>query len=399
MLQNAYIPYGCYWSSPFVRWQGSFSGAHAMRLAAEVGRSALEARGVSLDRLTDLHLGMTVPATASFYGAPWMAGLVGAPGITGPSVNQACATSVRLLQGAAFEVEHDSSRTILAIACDRTSNGPHLSYPNPGAPGGRPDSEDWVWDNFGRDPWAGGSMLETAENVAREAGIPREEQDDIVLLRYAQYQDALADDRAFQKRYMWAPVEVKDAAGRRTVATVDGDEGVFETTREGLAKLKPVMRDGSVTFGGQTYPADGNAGVVVTGREQARDLASAPTSVQVLAFGTARAKQGFMAQATVPAARSALERAGLGFEQLDTVKTHNPFAVNDAYFSRETGVALDAMNRFGSSLIYGHPQGPTGLRLVVEMIEELALRGGGTGLMTGCAAGDTAAAVVLRVDS
>ena len=79
------------------------------------------------------------------------------------------------------------------------------------------------------------------------------------------------------------------------------------------------------------------------------------------------------------------------------IKTHNPFAVNDIYFAREMGVEIDAFNRFGSSLIYGHPQGPTGTRLIIETIEELALRGGGTGLFVGCAAGDTSAAVVVRV--
>ena len=80
------------------------------------------------------------------------------------------------------------------------------------------------------------------------------------------------------------------------------------------------------------------------------------------------------------------------------MKSHNPFAVNDVVFARETGFPLEKMNNFGCSLIYGHPQGPTGLRLMIEMIEELALRGGGTGLFHGCAAGDTAMAVIIRVD-
>jgi len=71
--------------------------------------------------------------------------------------------------------------------------------------------------------------------------------------------------------------------------------------------------------------------------------------------------------------------------------------VNDVYFCREMGVSKEAMNNYGSSLIWGHPQGPTGMRLMIELIEELVLRGGGYGLFAGCAAGDTAAAVVLKV--
>jgi acetyl-CoA acetyltransferase len=79
------------------------------------------------------------------------------------------------------------------------------------------------------------------------------------------------------------------------------------------------------------------------------------------------------------------------------VKTHNPFAVNDVIFARELGLKIEDFNRYGSSLVYGHPQAPTGMRLVVELIEELALRGGGWGLFAGCAAGDTAMALVLKV--
>jgi acetyl-CoA acetyltransferase len=104
-----------------------------------------------------------------------------------------------------------------------------------------------------------------------------------------------------------------------------------------------------------------------------------------------------MPEATIPAARRALAQADLGFDALAAIKTHNPFAANDLVFARETGVALEAMNRFGSSLVWGHPQAPMGTRAIIELIEELALRGGGFGLFAGCAAGDTAMAVVLEV--
>jgi len=105
-----------------------------------------------------------------------------------------------------------------------------------------------------------------------------------------------------------------------------------------------------------------------------------------------------MPKAPVPAAQRALDAAGLGIADVDVVTTHNPFAVNDLYFSRQTGFSLEAMNPYGCSLVYGHPQAPTGMRLLVELIETLRERGGGTGLFTGCAAGDTGAALVIRVE-
>ena len=100
----------------------------------------------------------------------------------------------------------------------------------------------------------------------------------------------------------------------------------------------------------------------------------------------------------MPAAQAALAGAGIGIDAVDVVTTHNPFAVNDLWFSRQTGYPVERMNPYGCSLVYGHPQGPTGLRLIAELIEALRERGGGTGLFTGCAAGDTGAAVVVRVE-
>jgi acetyl-CoA acetyltransferase family protein len=388
-FDNAFVPYGVYWSSPFVRWQGSFASLHPVHFAAEVARRALADRGLEPSDIDSLHAGTTVPSKHVFYGAPWLAGLIGAEGATGPTINQACATSARVIASAATEVDSDGGRVVLGVTLDRTSNGPHIYYPDPNGPGGTGESEDWVWDNFSLDPWAQNAMIETAENVAAEDGITREEQDECTVIRYDQYRQAA--ERGFFERYMVTPIQLKKTE-------VAGDEGVFATTAEGLARLKPVREGGTVTYGSQTHPADGNAGMVVTTRDRARELERDRLTVQLLAYGQARAKKGFMAQATVPAARFALEAAGVGIADVAAIKTHNPFAVNDVYFSRQMDVPVESFNNNGSSLVFGHPQGPTGMRLVIELIEELAERGGGIGLFTGCAAGDTAAAVVLKVE-
>ncbi len=399
MLQNAYIPYRGYWSTPFVKWQGSFANLHPLEFAAQIARRALDERRIPPETFTALYFGMTVPAKGSFYAAPWVAGLIGAQGITGPTFSQACATSARVIGSAAYELEagHSPDPVILCLTADRTSNGPHILYPNPLAPGGRGEAEDWVWDNFNCDPFAGLSMIETAENVARESGISTAEQHQAVLIRYAQYRQALENEAAFHRRYMVTPIEV-NPTGRKVIATVEDDEGVFPTTAEGLARLKPVLPDGTVTYGGQTYPADGNAGLIVTTKEKARELsADSGVAIRIIAFAEGRAEKGFMPKANLPAVHNVLQRAGLDLKDIHAIKTHNPFAVNDCYLSRALGIPIEGMNNYGSSLIWGHPQGPTGMRLVIELIEELVLLGGGYGLFTGCAAGDTAAALVVQV--
>jgi acetyl-CoA acetyltransferase len=395
---KTFVPYGAYWSTPFCKWQGSFSQLNAIAFAADTAKDALARRKLDPASLDGLALGITVLQKHQLYGGPWLAAVIGAPGITGPMVSQACATGARTIATAAAEIEVSGELTMLAVTADRCSNGPHVYFPNPGGTGGTGDEEDIVLDSFALDPWAKNSMIQTAENVAAESGITREQQDECTLVRYEQYRRALADDSAFLKRFMVLPHEVKDASGRKVLATVTGDEGVFATTAEGLAKLKPVVPNGTVTFGSQTHPADGNCGMILASRDRANSMSKDPAiEVQLVAFGQGRAKKGFMAMATVPAAKAALGAAGIGIKDVKAIKTHNPFAVNDVYFARLMDLPIDGFNNFGSSLVFGHPQGPTGMRLVIELIEELAIAGGGYGLFVGCAAGDTAAAAVVKV--
>ncbi|MCK2095291.1 thiolase family protein [Thauera aromatica] len=398
MKYSAEIPYGAYWSTPFARWQGSFSNLHSIEFAAHVARHELGRRNIDPAILDYGVLGFSVPQKHAFYGLPWLTGLIGAPRAGGPTMMQACATGVRTLLAAVQEVDAGLASVALAINCDRTSNGPHLYYPNPRAPGGTGSAENWVMDNFGCDPLGGHSMLQTAENVAARHGVTTAQQHEVVLRREQQYAQALENDAAFLKRFMSLPFDVPSADFRKTVATLDGDEGVVRSSAESLARLKPVAAGGTITYGGQTHPADGNAAIIVTTAARARELSRDPAiAVRLHGFGLARAELAYMPEATIPAARNALAQAGRGIADIDAVKTHNPFAVNDLVFARETGADLMHMNNYGCSLVWGHPQAPMGTRAIIELIEELALRGGGFGLFAGCAAGDTAMSVVLEV--
>jgi acetyl-CoA acetyltransferase len=243
-------------------------------------------------------------------------------------------------------------------------------------------------------------MTHTAENVARKYSITMQEQHEVVLRRLEQYRDATKDECKFQRRYMTLPFEVPTRNLKKNEQVIQGDEGVFESSAEGLAKLRPVLKDGTVTFGSQTHPADGNAAMILATREEAKTLSrDASIRIEAVGFGQARADLGFMPEATVPAAARALSQARIGANELHVVKSHNPFAVNDIVLSRGLGLPLEQMNNFGCSLVWGHPQAPTALRSIIEVIEELVLRGGGLGLFTGCAAGDSAMAVVLKVSN
>jgi acetyl-CoA acetyltransferase family protein len=397
-LSDLRIPYGAYWSTPFTRWQGSLSDLNSLKLAAATGAKVAKDKNWPLETFDHAVLGMTVPQEKSFWGAPWVMTMMGAPFVAGPTVSQACATSARALSAAAAEIAGGDATASLVVTCDRTSNSPVVVHPNPKGPSGAPSIENWMLDNFNDEPTGHFAMVDTAENCARDWQISTQEQHELAARRYDQYRDALKDDKAFLRRFMTLPFAVPDQRFKKDVAVLDGDEGIHDTTLAALSKLKPVREGGTVTFGGQTHPADGNAGMIVVAKDRVSDFTAEPgIEVRILGFGQARERLAYMPAAPVKAAKRALDAAGLSVDKIDAFKSHNPFIVNDIVFARETGVDAAKMNNYGCSLVFGHPQGPTGLRLIIELIEELAMRGGGTGLFHGCAAGDTAMAVVLSV--
>ncbi|NQU63791.1 MAG: thiolase family protein [SAR324 cluster bacterium] len=395
MFEKAFIPYKGYYSTPFCKWQGSLANENAIQLGSATSKKWLEGKNWDPKMFDYLFLGTTVGQPYLFYGSTWAAGMMGATDIPGVTVMQACSTSTTCVYQASLGVENGYHQNAYTMMVDRCSNGPHTTWPNPKGPGGQVISEDWVMDHFGFDPWAKGAMIQTAENVSAEAGFSREQCDDLALRRYEQYLEGQANDRAFQKRYM-IPVEIK--VSKKKTILVEEDEGVTPSTKEGLASLRPVIEGGTHTFGAQTYPADGNVGIIVATKEKANELSADPNiQVQVVSYGYARTKKAFMAAAVVPAVKMALEKAGIGINDAKVIKTHNPFASNDLFLAKEMGIDVNGFNNYGSSLVFGHPQAPTGGRCIIEGIEEAVMLGGGYVLFGGCAAGDTAAALVLKV--
>jgi len=395
MFTKAFIPFRGYYATPFSKWQMTLANEHSLVLASTTAARWLAEKKVDPKIFDYLYLGYTIHQRQAFYGAPWVAAMIGAEGIPGCNVSQACSTSTTCLYYAAAGIEAGALGNVFVLTGDRMSNGPHVVWPNPNGPGGEVIHENWVMDNFNRDPFAKNAMIQTGENVAKEMGLTKEQVDDVAARRYEQYGDSLKNDRAFQRRYFFAP-EVR--LSKKKSVLVEADEGVIATSRDTLAGLPPVLPGGVHSFGAQTHPADGNAAVIVTTRERARELSADPkVEIQFVSYGYSRTDKGFMPRAPVPAAAMALEKAGKKIGEMTAIKTHNPFVVNDLYFAREFGIDVNTANNYGSPLVFGHPQGPTAGRCIIELVEELVEKGGGYGLFTGCAAGDTGAAAVLKV--
>jgi len=145
MFDQVEIPYGCYWSTPFVRWQGEFQHLHAIKFAARDARREVDKRSIDPGIFDAGVPGVSVYQPRSFYGTAWFMGLLGAPQAPGPALSQVCASAARALLLAAQEIASGPVQTVLAATADRCSNSPQPYYP---APGGTGVSEDVVIDSF-----------------------------------------------------------------------------------------------------------------------------------------------------------------------------------------------------------------------------------------------------------
>lgn len=390
-FHDVVIPLGYAWSTPFCRWQTALAEIHSLDVAQQLIEAGLARVGCDPTELGGITVGMTVPQVASFYAGPTLASRIGAAHLPAVTIAQACATSAAAIAHAALALEAEPQEgPHLVAVTDRTSNGPLLVTPHGG---GTMTVEDRIRDAFAADPLTGMSMIRTADAVAAEAGFTRAQLDEITVLRHAQYQSALDHDRAFQKRYM-LPIAVP---GKTGAITVDNDQGVRAATPDGATAARTSLPDGVHTGASQTHPADGAAAAILMTSDQA-STTGAHAFARIVSSGFSRAGSAQMPKAPVPAARRALRDADLDPDELVAITTHNPFAVNDLWLAQELGVDQQRINPRGSSLVYGHPQAPTGLRALIELIEILCERGGGAGLFTGCAAGDSAGAIVVHVD-
>ena len=387
---RARIPYGTWGSSWFPAWQQSaLAEVNIGQFAGEAAARILSLRKVPKSELEYLVIGSTVPWHWKFWTAPLVASCLGER-VPGYHVEQACATGLQavLLAGAEVQAGRD---VVGVVTFDRTSDSPVGVFPERRSPVRTVALSD-VWDNFGFDPATGQAMLATAGNSARKHKIDRREVDDIALYRHEQYFEALGT--GFLDRIL-VPFDVLDNSGK-VLGRVDSDAGVRKISRATLAAQREL--DDCVTSGTQTHASDGMATLLVTSRERARELSPRPEiDVRFLAKTEVRVQPAFMPEAPAAAVQKLLARTGLSMADIKVVKNHNPFAVNDAIFARLLGHDWREMNKTGCSLVWGHPQGPTLTRVLIEALEEAVDLGGGLVLVFGCAAGDVGIAALFEV--
>jgi acetyl-CoA acetyltransferase len=391
MFPAARIPYGTWGSSYFPAWQTSpLAEVNIGQFAGEAMGRILGLRKVPKSELEYLVLGSTIPWHWKFWTAPLVASCLGQR-IPGYHVEQACATGLQAVLLGGAEVQSGSKDVVGVLTFDRTSDSPVGVFPERRAHQRTLPIAD-VWDNFGFDPATGNAMITAAGITARKYKIERAETDDIAFVRHQQYFEA--KESGFLDRVL-VPFDVLNVQGR-PLGRVDSDLGVRKLAMASLRAQREL--DTCVTGGSQTHASDGMACLLVTTKERARELSPRPeVDIQLIAKAEARTQPSLMPEAPAIAVQALLRRCGLTMDDMAVVKNHNPFAVNDAVFTRVTGYDWRKMNRTGCSLVWGHPQGPTLTRVLIEALEEAVSLGGGYVLVFGCAAGDVGIAALFQV--
>jgi acetyl-CoA acetyltransferase len=391
VYSKARIPYGTWGSSYFPAWQTSpLAEVNIGQFAGEAMNRILGLRKVPKDSLEYLVVGSTVPWHWKFWNAPLVASCVGHR-IPGYHVEQACATGLQATLLGAWEVQSGAYDVVGVLTFDRTSDSPVGVFPERRAHQRTLPIAD-VWDNFGFDPATGDAMIATAGKAARKYKIARKEVDELAYYRHQQYFEA--KESGFLDRVL-VPLDVLNVAGR-PLGRVEEDVGVRPLTLDALRAMREL--DTCVTGGTQTHASDGMATLLVASEERAKDLSSRPEiDIRFVAKTEVRTSPSLMPEAPALAVQKLLKRCDLTMDDMAVVKNHNPFAVNDAVFTKVLEYDWHKMNNNGCSLVWGHPQGPTLTRLLIESLEEAVSLGGGYVLLFGCAAGDVGIAALLKV--
>jgi acetyl-CoA C-acetyltransferase len=399
--------------TPVGRFGGVFRNVSAQFLAATVIRELVARTGLRGEHVDDVIMGQCYAsgeAPAIGRVAALDAGLpVEVPGL---QIDRRCGSGLQAVLYGCMQVQTGAAELVLAGGADSMSQAEFYSArPRWGVKGGAIRLEDRlerarVSAGGVNHPVAGG-MLETAENVRREYGIARADQDELALRSHQRAVAAQASGAFAQEIVpVTVPGPARGAGAGAGERVVDTDEHPrADTTLEALARLRPIMgagdADATVTAGNSSGQNDGAAICVVTHPRRAAELGLRPLA-RVVSWAVAGVAPETMGVGPLPATRLALERAGLTLDEIDLIELNEAFAsqVLAVLGEWELRDGLERVNVNGSGISLGHPVGATGARILATLLRELDRRGARLGLETMCIGGGQGlAAIFERVDA
>ncbi|MFC2967412.1 acetyl-CoA C-acyltransferase family protein [Acidimangrovimonas pyrenivorans] len=375
---------------------GTFGGALASmppsKLGAIAAGAALERAGVSGEQIGHVVFGTVINTEPrDMYLSRVAAREAGVPdSVPAMNVNRLCGSGAQAIVSSAQSLMLGDADFALAGGAECMSRSPYIL---PAARWGQKMGDVGAMDMMLGTlncPFGSGHMGVTAENVARDYGISREDQDAFALLSQTRAAAAIAEGR-FAEQIV--PVEM---SSRKGTVTFDTDEHPKQTSAEALAGLKAVFqKDGTVTAGNASGINDGAAAVVLA-RAEAAQAAGLTPRARILGYAHAGVPPELMGIGPIPAVRKLLERTGLTAADFDVIESNEAFAAQALAVSKELGLDPEKVNPNGGAIALGHPVGATGALLTVKAMYELERSGGSKALITMCIGGGQGIALAIE---
>ena len=370
--------------------RGTLRGMHPVDLGASAIREAVgRAEGLDASAVEDVIMGCAMPEGTQGYNMARLSSVrAGMPDtVPAQTVNRFCSSGLQTIAMAAERIMVGHATTIVAGGTEHMSST--LEMPNFAPSPALVETNPAVYMGMGL----------TAEQVAREFKVSREDQDEFALRSHTRAREAV-DSGRFDEEIV--PLDVAyDFVGeggdpRRFETTFRRDEGPRDTSAEQLANLKPAFQSGgTVTAGNSSQRSDGAAAVVVMEREEAERRGLAPLA-RFVGFAVGGVRPEVMGIGPTVAIPKVLEQTGLSMEEIDLIEFNEAFAAQALAVIREVGMDLEKTNVNGGAIALGHPMGATGTKLTVQLLGEMKRRGSRYGMVTMCIGGGMGAAGIFE---
>ncbi|GHU03729.1 acetyl-CoA acetyltransferase [Alphaproteobacteria bacterium] len=375
---------------------GSFGGSLSQFSGAQLGsvviKEVLKRAKVEAADLSDVTMGQVLTAGIGQNGARQASLGAGVPiEVPAIAINQVCGSGLRAIALAMQAIKAGDSSIVVAGGQESMTNAPHSILARPGVRMGNAELvdtmiRDGLWDVYNQY-----HMGVTAENVAKQFKVTREDQDNFSVASQNKAEAAIKAGR-FKDEIVPIAITVK-----KEEKLFDTDEfPKFGTTIESLSKLKPAfMKDGTVTAGNASGVNDGASAVLLMTAKEASRRGLTPLA-RIAAFGQGGVDPKIMGTGPIPASRAALKKAGWKVDDLDLVESNEAFAAQSVAVLRELGFDPAKVNVNGGAIAIGHPIGASGNRIVVTLIHEMLKRNAKKGLATLCIGGGMGVALLLE---
>ena len=392
-MRNAVIVSGA--RTPVGRFGGAFKDISAPDLGAAAIKTALDRAGITADMVDEVVIGNAIQAAEAGYAARLASIRSGIPHETPTmAINRQCSSGLEAINVGAQLIKTGEAEIVVAGGTENMSQVPFLVNYQARFDGlrmGDSTLRDGLTDGLGC-PVNRYHMGVTAENVAEQFDVSREDQDELAMISHQRAVAAIGNGK-FESQI--TDIEVPQRRSDPIIVSID--EGPrADTTVESLSNLRPVFKkNGTVTAGNASSINDGAAMVILMSEEKARSLGINP-KMKWHTRGAAGVEPAIMGTGPVPAVNKAIHKAGMNISDIDVIELNEAFASQALYCIRELGLDMDKTNVNGSGISLGHPVGATGAIMTVKIMEEMEQSDMNLGLVTMCVGGGQGIATIFE---